>query len=223
MSSGNSNGFGGISTGNPNEKVFKYRDENMCGKWNTVEKDLGNVKLKIHGDRDGNIVVSGNSAAVLAAATKGVPVFVNYRASNKATYGQSFSGSGLPYANKAMAFEGTTNSGFVRLQAGAFTFKLEYPNSYYVNMGTKLVPPQVKLIFCDGNKIPISDIYTVQLGNGIPYRSLTWPAKRNWLAGPMFYCNNNLPVRDQQTILKNSAYPCTNKEAPNFWGSVPPH
>ena len=83
-------------------------------------------------------------------------------------------------------------------------------------MGTKLIPPQVKIIFCDKNKVPISDIYVIQVGNGIPYRSLTWPQKRNWLNGAMFYCNNNLPVRDQQTILKNSAYPCTNKEAPNF-------
>ena len=45
MSSGNSNGFAGISTGNPNEKIFKYRDENMCGKWNTAEKNLGNLNV----------------------------------------------------------------------------------------------------------------------------------------------------------------------------------
>lgn len=223
MSSGNSNGFAGISTGNPNEKVFKYRDENMCGKWNTAEKNLGNLNVKIYGGQDGNIVVTGNMAAVLAASTKGMPVYAQYRAANKATCGQSFSGSGLPYANKAMAFQGTTNAGFVPVKAGSFSFSIQYPNSYYVNMGTKLVPPQVKIIFCDQNKVPISDIYVVQLGNGIPYRSLTWPQKRNWLNGPMFYCNNNLPVRDQQTILKNSGYPCTNKEAPNFWGLVPPH
>ena len=193
----------------------------MCKKWSIIEKDLGNVKLKIFGGNDGNIIVTGNMVAVLKAATKGMPVYVQYRAANKPTYGQSFT-SGYPYANKSMAFEGTCNSGFAPLKGGSFSFKLEYPNSYYVNMGTKLVPPQVKIMFCDANKVPISDIYVVQVGNGIPYRSLTWPQKRNWLKGPMFYCNNNLPVRDQQTILKNSGYPCTNKEAPNFWGLKPP-
>lgn len=217
------NAYAGISFGLDSQKVFKYRDENMCSKWNIVEKNIGSCKVKIYGSSDGNIIVTGNVNQMLKSINMRHPMFVQYIAANKPTYSQSYAGSGMPYPNKEMAFQNTSNKGIVPLKGGAFTFNIEYPNSYYIHMGKTLVPPQVKICFCDINKVPISDIHIVQVGNGIPYRSLTWPQKRNWNKGSLFYCNNNLPVRDQQTIIKNSAYPCVNKESPNFWGLVPPH
>ena len=79
------------------------------------------------------------------------------------------------------------------------------------------------LRFVDDQDKNISKNYVLKLGNGIPFRSLTWNKKMNWNDGPMFYSNPNLPVRNQEEILKQSAYPCTNQEPDNFWGLTPTH
>ena len=54
---------------------------------NTAEKNLGNLNVKIYAGQNGNIVVTGNMAAVLYQQNA---CFAQYRAANKATYGQSF-------------------------------------------------------------------------------------------------------------------------------------
>ena len=38
----------------------------------------------------------------------------------------------------------------------------------------------------------------------------------------MFYYNPDLPIRTQEQILIDSAYPCSNQEPNNFWGLTPP-
>jgi hypothetical protein len=64
---------------------------------------------------------------------------------------------------------------------------------------------------------------SVVLGEGIPFRYLSWPNLRNWSDGPMFFCGREkLPIRTQAQILKDSSYPCINQEPPNFWGLRPP-
>ena len=62
----------------------------------------------------------------------------------------------------------------------------------------------------------------VPLGDGTPFRTLTWSDKRDWNKGSDFYYNNNLPVIDQYNIIVNSEYPRTNRVPNNFWGKRPP-
>jgi hypothetical protein len=89
-------------------------------------------------------------------------------------------------------------------------------------MGTLYVPPQVTLVLINDMNVEISKIQKTNLGNGVPFRTLTWSTKRNWNNGSMFYDNNNLPVIDQYDILKNSKFPVVNIVPDNFWGAKPP-
>jgi len=154
----------------------------------------------------------------------GSRVYVQYWAANPPTWVQSFAGSGMPYANEEMAYQNTPNVGKVEMgKTGKFRFRLMFPNSYYKHLGKDYVRPHVKLLFRDEGGNMIGKITCITLGEGIPYRSLTWPRKRNWNIGPMFFCGReNLPVRTQAQILVDSGYPCKNMEAPNFWGLRPP-
>lgn len=80
---------------------------------------------------------------------------------------QSYSGSGLPFATELIAFENTKNHGKLVLNAdGRFKFQLLRPNAYYINNGSTLIKPHVKMILDD------KDIFEVNLGEPIPYRSL---------------------------------------------------
>lgn len=94
---------------------------------------------------------------------------VNFWAASPPDRMTTFAGSGLPFANPEMAFENTPNRGAVRAVAGAFEIRLQFPNSFYVNMGKTLLPPHVLLRFCE----PRSEIKAVVIGEPIPNRSLT--------------------------------------------------
>ena len=89
-------------------------------------------------------------------------------------------------------------------------------------MGSVYIEPHVKLIVVDENNEPLTDVEIIRLGNGIPFRTLTWPSLRNWNKGPLFYENKDLPVRTQYQILVDSAYPDKNVMPSNFWGKKPP-
>jgi len=139
---------------------------------------------------------------------------------------QSFSGSGLPYPNPDIAFHNTSNVGAVNAVNGKFTIRLNYPNSYYVGIGSLYIPPHIHLKLCEPgfeNKI-----HSIKLGDGIPYRTLTHPAppSLNFRVSPMFYNNPDLPVRSQEQILRDSSYPVYDTIPPkipdNFWGLRPP-
>jgi hypothetical protein len=90
-------------------------------------------------------------------------------------------------------------------------------------MGTVYIEPNIRLILSDKNNKEIGEVQYVNLGEGIPFRTLTWPAQRNWNKGPEFYVNKDLPVRTQFQILVDSAYPSKNIMPKNFWGTMPPH
>jgi hypothetical protein len=209
------NNFAGISFGYDADKIFKERNETMCSRWNVSQVQFKDATVNIHYNSEGNFIVEGN-------VPKNVE-FVKYWAASPPTYSLSFSGSGLPYPNEDVALEKTPNQGVAEVKNGIFQFPLEYPNSYYDQFLRKYVPPQVKFCYvdCDGNDT--SDVYVANLGNGIPFRSLVDTKKRDWNAGPLFYCNNNLPVRTQYQILLDSGYPPVNKVPDNFWGLMPPH
>lgn len=208
--------FAGISFGYDADKIFKERDEKMCSRWKCSKAQYHDCDINIRFNGSGNFIVDGDTNNMGAA-------LVRYWASAPPTYSLSFAGSGLPYPNESTAFEKTPNLGVANIQGGKFQFALEYPNSYYDNMQKTLIGPQVQFVFCDKDGKNISETHVAKLGNGIPFRSLTWPMKRDWNIGPLFYCNNNLPVRTQEQILRDSGYPPTNVEPDNFWGKIPPH
>jgi hypothetical protein len=209
------NNFAGISFGYDADKIFKERDATMCSRWKVSQVQFRDTSVNIHYNSDGNFIVEGKTPM-------GVQL-VKYWAAAPPTYSLSFSGSGLPYPNEELALEKTPNKGVAEVKNGFFQFPLEYPNSYYDQVLRKYVPPQVKFCYVDRNGENRGDVYVANLGDGIPFRSLVDTKKRDWNAGPLFYCNNNLPVRSQYQILLDSGYPAVNKVPDNFWGLMPPH
>lgn len=209
------NNFAGISFGYDADKIFKERDATMCSRWKVSNVQYTDSTVNIHYNSDGNFIIEGKAPA-------GVE-FVKYWAASPPTYSLSFSGSGLPYPNEEVALEKTPNQGVADVKLGSFQFPLEYPNSYYDQLLRKYVPPQVKFLFVNQNGENHGEVHVANLGNGIPFRSLVDTKKRDWNSGPLFYCNNNLPVRSQYQILLDSAYPAVNNVPDNFWGVMPPH
>lgn len=70
------------------------------------------------------------------------------------------------------------------------------------------------------------DFHTIQIDDGIPFRTLTYPSPPSKAPrdSPMFYyCGRNkLPIRSQERVLRDSGYPSVNKMPDNFWGLKPP-
>ena len=217
------NSFAGINFSDPNSPaIFKNNEEKMCPKWKDESPSKFSFDIKI--DQLDNVYeVNGTLTGNLLIMAKVQNLMLKYWASSPPTYGSDFSGSGMPYPNKTIAFENSPNRGVVNIINGQFKIKLNYPNSYYDNLGTIYVPPQVQFEIYNTNHESVSDVLTIILGEGIPYRTQSWPTQRNWNDGPLFYKNNNLPVRTQFQILCDSAYPKTNNMPANFWGLTPPH
>ena len=176
------------------------------------------------------------------------PVIV-YWAPNPPTYTTSFSGSALPYHDSIQAYNKTPN----------IEFRIKYPNSYYIGLGSLYVPPHVHFKLCEethwqegtggvrfiipnpneiedennkklNNKVQevinSNEFHTIQIDEGVPFRTLTHPAppSKNPRNSAMFYyCNkNSLPVRGQEKVLRDSGFPEINKMPDNFWGLKPP-
>lgn len=145
---------------------------------------------------------------------------IHYIAPSPPDYRASFSGSALPYANEDQAYDETPNIGRVILKNNTFAFDIATPNGYYEDFSSKIVSPLVYINYkIDGVeknlKINLAD-------SSIPYRSLTHPANHN----EMFYANENLPIRTQEAVIRDSKYPMTNKKnttasASAFWGLKP--
>ena len=136
-------------------------------------------------------------------------------------YLQSFTGSGLPFPNPETAYENTPNKGVIRAQNGEFTIKMYYPNSFYIDLGTTYVPPHINFQICNGTR---KKSFAVQVGDGIPYRTLTYAPPPNKVSrtDPLFYQKDDEPdLRNQEQILRDSAFPKENKYAPDFWGGKP--
>lgn len=217
--------FAGISFGYNSDAIFEYRKKHMCDKWkNTVHKEFMMCNVSVMDNNKGNYVFEGNIKSYLGELGNIQDIYIQFWAPSKPTRGYSFPGSGLPFPNEAIAYQDTTNKGAILITGGKFTFNLEYPNSYYSDMGKTYNPPQVKFQFCDGNGKTMSKVYTVILGDGIPYRTLNFTKKRDWNDGPLFYYNSRMPkCRNQFQILIESRYPeTTMKESTNFWGLTPP-
>ena len=219
--------FAGVNNGVATYDIYKERNQQMCSKWNRIEEkqyintNIADIQVRTANDpkRRGIYQISGALQGSFASLSG--PLYVKYWGANPPDYLSNFSGSALPYPNEEVAFENTVNKGVVEVRGGSFSFRLHYPNSYYVEMGSKYVKPQVKFILVDGANRQLSPLYEINLGNGVPYRSLNYTPYRNWADGPLFYQNVPL-VTTQENILRSSAYPAVNKMATNFWGFKPP-
>ena len=145
---------------------------------------------------------------------------IMYWAANPPQRGYSYSGSGLPYANPEQAYDRTPNTGAVKAHNGEFQITIKYPSAYYVGLGSLYIEPSIHLKVL-GSK----DKYeTIRLGQGVPYRTLTYPAppSKNPRIDPNFYASS-LPVRSQESILRSSGYPQTYYMPDNFCGLKPPN
>lgn len=148
---------------------------------------------------------------------------LHYIAAAPADHRYSFHGSGLPFANPVQAFMHTQNKGTVSVGPdGSFTIKLRHPNSYYVGLGSKLVPPTITISYHVSGERRVTD---VEIAKAIPYRVLTYPRSETYVRNnPMFYKGTDtLPIRTQEQILRDSGYPVKNEMPENFWGLKPRH
>lgn len=139
-------------------------------------------------------------------------------AGNPPNYRTSFSGSALPFANLEQAYENTQNQGNVTVAStGEFEVFLLYPNVFYEELGNYYIAPHVNFVY---KKNGVEKRLTLKLGDGIPYRTLTYPMKR---LSNEFYDNGwKLPVRSQEAILRSSQFPDVDAKPDNFWGLKPP-
>jgi hypothetical protein len=190
--------------------------ETPCPTWIKTEKQLELCKVGIMKNRKTQyVVVNGVLNDELYGLSLKNKLFVKYWAAQSPTYNGSFSGSGLPFANEEMAFQGTKNYGVVPVEKGKFSLSVHYPNSYYKE--GVLISPQIKIKVCNHENIAVSPIQQIHVGGSIPFRRLSYEPNRC----VMFYKNENLPVRNQEQILLDSAYPRQNKIPSNFWGVTP--
>jgi hypothetical protein len=145
---------------------------------------------------------------------------VNYIASSPPDYHYSFTGSALPFPNPKQAFENTPNKGTIQTNDGSFTLDLLYPNSYYIGLGSVIVPPSLSLFYKNGGE---EKLIVVKIANEVPFRLLTTQRGDTYLHDScmFFKGNETLPIRTQEQILRGAGYPCKNKTPVDFWGLRP--
>lgn len=146
-----------------------------------------------------------------------------YIAAAPPDYRATYTGSGLPFANQDQAFDNSPNFGKVAMTDNTFNIQLMFPNSYYVGLGTVIVPPTLYIQYISAITKEVRNI-TIKLSDGIPYRMLSYPMEYTRArTDAMFYKDGwDMPVRTQEQILRDSAYPSVNRMHPNFWGLKPP-
>ena len=211
--------FAGSSYFYDSDKVFKYRDEKMCDKWKKDDKTYSFFSIQTHQNKQGEVVMYGKVNNRIMDYLKKNRIYLRYWAANPPTTGSSFTGSGLPYPNRDIAYENTPNQGTIEIYDINFSLKFIKPNSYYIDEGKVLVRPHVNFMFTIGENVPIGGIYKREIEDYIPYRTLSMVRKN-----VMFYQNAPLPIRTQEQILRDSGYPeKTMKEHTNFWGLKPPN
>lgn len=142
---------------------------------------------------------------------------VKYMAARPADRRASYTGSGFPFANKQQAFENTPTTGTMRIYDNTFRLKFPIPNSYYSNLGNKLVPPTLFLSYKNGSGK--EQITEVVVDDQIPYRFLQFPSQRH--DATFYHAHHNLPVRTQEQVLRDGQYPQNHKMDNDYWGLRP--
>jgi len=97
---------------------------------------------------------------------------LSFKAADPADRRLAVSGSGLPFANPSMAFDGSNMGNAILKNFGMFDIQITRPNSYYTHHGKVLVAPHVDLQVLDDKGVIIHET-RVELGEPIPNRSLT--------------------------------------------------
>lgn len=176
---------------------------------------------------DGIVLDKGNGEYVVKGKVESETTNpkIIFWAPNPPTYTTSYSGSGLPFPNAEIAYENTPNQGAVIATNRNFEFRVRYPNAFYMGLGSLYVEPCVHIKVCENGKT--GNVETIKLGNGIPFRSLTYPPTQPGTKirkNPSFYDGRDkLPIRTQEQILRESGYPENNVVPDNFWGKSVPH
>jgi len=121
---------------------------------------------QIYTNDNWNYVIKGQFTGIEGLLSKNL----RFWASSPADMRQSYSGSGLPYPNSDIALIDSPNNGVIELSPiGSFQLNIIRPNSYYVNQGNTLIPPQLSFrLDYNGSKI-----YNIKIGDPIPHRSLS--------------------------------------------------
>ena len=129
----------------------------------------------------------------------------------------SFTGSGLPFADKDQAFFETPNAGRAKVYPDrSFEIRMITPASYYAALGTVLVRPTVFLTFEVKGARRVAH---VPLSDPMAFRLLTYPRQRTSCT---FYEEDKVILpRTQEAILRASAYPADRRTPCNFWGTKP--
>lgn len=193
-------------------------DLNEFQDWRNVFFEKIDCKGVVINAGAGDVVVQGE------VKSKTSDPKIMFWAPNPPTWSQSYTGSGLPYHDSIQAYQQSPNVGAVKAVNRKFEFRIKFPNAYYVGLGSLYVPPVVHFKICEED-CDQKEYHTVELGKGIPFRTLTYPSPpsnrpRN---SPMFYhCGQGLPVRTQEQVLRDSGYPEDNRTPDNFWGLKPP-
>jgi len=170
-------------------------------------------------DENGEFTVKGYEENIDSSST------LIYWAANPPTYNGSFTGSGLPFPSAEIAYENSSNRGKVRTTGGHYEFKINFPNSYYTDLGNNFVEPcvHIKIVQPYGKDI----VKTIILNNSIPFRTLRHSngerSNASRLDNSFYIGRDTLPFRSQEDILRDSGYPPDNTTPVNFWGKSIPH
>ena len=144
---------------------------------------------------------------------------VSYLAAAAPDYGQSYSGSALPFPDAIIAFENTQNQGSFHPETSKFAIKLAFPNAYYSHVGTRLIPPHVRINVGTNTS---KESHVIELGDVAPFRLLSYQSNPVPRSNPTFYDRSHLTKpRSQEKILRESGYRLVTPY--NFWGNAVPH
>lgn len=147
-------------------------------------------------------------------------IVVSYVAAKPPDYRQSYSGSALPFPDAQIAFEKSQNYGAHKIK-DSIAITIDFPNSYYSHVGTRLILPYVRININDSYKNLIES-GIVNLGEIAPFRLLSYPSEPVPRDSPLFYSRSHLTKpRSQESILRSSGY--TQKTPKNFWNGAIPH
>jgi hypothetical protein len=179
-----------------------------------------NMDFQLNEYCSGKLLFKGNGEITVQGTINGMNSYetVIFWAANPPDYLTSFTGSGLPFPDHVVAYQNTPNKGSVRIVGHRFEFNLHFPNSYYAGLGTVHQKPHVNLQFVRGKHV--SPVLRVEIGNGVPFRTLTYDQNRKSVF--FYHTKDALPLRNQEQILRDSTYPCKNSMPVNFWGLKPP-
>ena len=153
----------------------------------------------LNNDCEGMILQSGQGEYKVMGRLKNISKKklnqkIMFIAANSPTLLLGYTGSGLPYPNEEVAFENTKNKGIVKSnEDGTFSFKINYPNSYYKNLGSTLIEPHIYIKLCGNNKI-----HKIKLGKGIPNRFLHSEYKYKYGKE----VKEDMIIKSQETLLR---------------------